>query len=71
MKRILITGKDSYIGTSFEKWVRQWPEEYPIDTLDTKEDWQSYDLATTTWSFTSQASPMWTPKPTWRICIIK
>ena len=45
MKRILITGKDSYIGTSFEKWVRQWPEEYPIDTLDTKEDWQSYDFS--------------------------
>lgn len=45
MKRILITGKDSYIGTSFEKWVRQWPEEYKVDTLDTKGDWQSYDFS--------------------------
>lgn len=35
MKRILITGKDSYIGTSFEKWVRQWPEEYQVRTVDT------------------------------------
>lgn len=23
MKRILITGKNSYIGTSFEKWMKQ------------------------------------------------
>lgn len=45
MKRILITGKDSYIGTSFEKWVSQWPEEYHVDTLDTKGDWQSYDFS--------------------------
>lgn len=45
MKRILITGKDSYIGTSFEKWVRQWPNDYQIDTLDTKGDWQSYDFS--------------------------
>ena len=26
MKRILIAGKDSYVGTSFEKWVSRWPE---------------------------------------------
>ena len=45
MKRILITGKDSYIGTSFQKWVRQWPNDYQIDTLDTKGDWQSYDFS--------------------------
>ena len=45
MKRILITGKDSYIGISFEKWVNQWPEEYHVDTLDTKRDWQSYDFS--------------------------
>lgn len=34
MKKILITGANSYIGTSFEKWVAQWPEEYSVDTLD-------------------------------------
>ena len=45
MKRILITGKDSYIGTSFEKWVSRWPEEYHADTLDTKGYWQSYDFS--------------------------
>lgn len=39
MKRILITGANSYIGTSFEKWVRQWPNDYQICTVDTKKDW--------------------------------
>lgn len=34
MKKILITGANSYIGTSFEKWVKQWPEDYLVDTVD-------------------------------------
>ena len=33
-KRILITGANSYIGTSFEKWLAQWPDEYIVDTVD-------------------------------------
>lgn len=34
MKRILITGADSYIGTSFEKWVSKRSETYSVDTVD-------------------------------------
>ena len=34
MKRILITGADSYIGTSFEKYISQWPEKYQVETVD-------------------------------------
>ena len=35
MKRILITGAGSYIGTSFENWVReQYPGEFNVDTVD-------------------------------------
>ncbi len=34
MKKILITGANSYIGMSFEKYLRQWPEDYQVDTLD-------------------------------------
>ena len=34
MKKILITGANSYIGTSFEKWLKQWPEDYLVDTVD-------------------------------------
>jgi len=33
-KKILITGANSYIGTSFEKWLAQWPDEYIVDTVD-------------------------------------
>ena len=34
MKRILITGANSYIGMSFEKYMTQWPEQYQVDTVD-------------------------------------
>ena len=34
MKKILITGANSYIGTSFEKYMAQWPERYQVDTVD-------------------------------------
>lgn len=33
-KRILITGANSYIGTSFEKWLTRFPNEYEVDTVD-------------------------------------
>lgn len=35
MKRILITGANSYIGTSFEKYINEnYPGQYEIDTVD-------------------------------------
>lgn len=34
MKKILITGANSYIGTSVEKWLNQWPSEYLVDSFD-------------------------------------
>lgn len=34
MKNILITGANSYVGTSFEKWISQWPDKYHVDTID-------------------------------------
>ena len=34
MKKILITGANSYIGMSFEKYMQQWPEDYQVDTVD-------------------------------------
>lgn len=41
MKKILITGANSYIGTSFEKYMSKWPEKYRIDTIDMKdENWE-------------------------------
>lgn len=46
MKRILITGKNSYIGTSVEKWLLKEPENYTVDTLDVKdESWKQHDFS--------------------------
>ena len=45
MKRILITGANSYIGTSFEKYMEKWPEKYQVDTLDMiGDDWKKYNF---------------------------
>ncbi|MDK2920264.1 MAG: hypothetical protein PWQ37_2997 [Candidatus Petromonas sp.] len=38
MKKILITGANSYIGTSFEKWVSQYPDKYSVDTIDMRDE---------------------------------
>lgn len=49
MKKILITGADSYIGTSFEKYMAQFGNEYQIDTVDMignawrEKDFSGYD----------------------------
>ena len=37
MKKILITGANSYIGTSFEKWLEKYPDKYFIDTVDMRD----------------------------------
>lgn len=34
MKQILITGANSYIGTSLERYLSQWPEDYRVETVD-------------------------------------
>jgi len=34
MRKILITGANSYIGVSLEKWLTQWLEDYSVDTVD-------------------------------------
>ena len=34
MKRILITGANSYIGVSFENYMSQWADAYQVDTVD-------------------------------------
>lgn len=46
MKKILITGANSYIGTSFEKYMQQFGEEYQIDTISLKdESWKVKDFS--------------------------
>ena len=38
MKKILITGANSYIGTSFQKWVSQYPGEYSVETISVRDE---------------------------------
>lgn len=46
MKRILITGANSYIGTSFEKWLEASEGDYQIDTLDMIDPkWRQFDFS--------------------------
>ncbi|NLJ64601.1 MAG: NAD-dependent epimerase/dehydratase family protein [Christensenellaceae bacterium] len=46
MKRILITGANSYIGTSVEKYLAQWPDQYQVDTIDMIDDsWREKSFA--------------------------
>ena len=46
MKKILITGANSYIGTSFEKWLEKWPKDYSIDSIDMKDgSWERKDFS--------------------------
>ncbi len=50
MKKILITGANSYIGTSFEKYMQQYADEYQVDTIDMidgswrERDFSEYDV---------------------------
>lgn len=46
MKKILITGANSYIGTSFKKWMTQFQDKYQIDTLSVRGDaWREHDFS--------------------------
>lgn len=44
MKRVLITGAGSFVGTSIEKWLLLVPGEFEVDTVDTMNDaWKAAD----------------------------
>ena len=46
MKKILITGANSYIGTRFSEYMSQWPERYQVDTVDMIGDgWRGADFS--------------------------
>lgn len=34
MKKILITGANSYVGVNVEKWLAKWPDKYCVETVD-------------------------------------
>lgn len=46
MKKILITGKSSYVGMSLEKWLRNYPDKYSIDSISLRNDsWKEKDFS--------------------------
>lgn len=46
MKRVLITGANSYIGTNVERWLLKEPEKYHVETLDMKDpNWVNFDFS--------------------------
>lgn len=46
MKKILITGANSYIGTTFESWIKENVKDMQTDTLDMQsEHWREYDFS--------------------------
>ena len=46
MKRILITGANSYIGCSVENWLRKHENEYEVDTVDMKDPgWKKHSFS--------------------------
>lgn len=46
MKKILITGKNSYVGTGLEKWLANYPDRYSIDSISLRNDsWKEKDFS--------------------------
>ncbi|MCD4827126.1 MAG: NAD-dependent epimerase/dehydratase family protein [Acholeplasmataceae bacterium] len=46
MKRVLITGANSYVGTNVEKWLLREPDKYHVETLDMKDpNWRDFDFS--------------------------
>ena len=46
MKRVLITGANSFVGTNIEQWLMKSPEDFQVDTVDTMNDaWKQADFS--------------------------
>lgn len=46
MKRVLITGKTSYIATNLKAWLEKEPDKFEVDLISVRgEDWKSMDFS--------------------------
>jgi nucleoside-diphosphate-sugar epimerase len=46
LKRVLITGKNSYVGTNVEKWLMKEPDKYYVESISVRGDeWKSFDFS--------------------------
>lgn len=47
MKRILITGVNSYVGNSLTNWLAQYPNQYEVNKISVRgDDWRKKDFST-------------------------
>ncbi|WP_096437468.1 NAD-dependent epimerase/dehydratase family protein [Alteribacter populi] len=45
MKKVLVTGVNSYIGTSFKKWVSQYPDKYIVESISLRDErWKGHSF---------------------------
>ena len=45
MKKVLITGANSYVGTNVETWLKKTPELFEVDTVSTfNDEWKQADF---------------------------
>ena len=46
MKKVLITGANSFVGTNIEKWLLKNPKDFSVNTVDTMNDiWKTADFS--------------------------
>jgi len=46
IKRVLITGSNSYVGTTVEKWLMKEPDQFYVETISVRgEAWKSFDFS--------------------------
>ena len=46
MRRVLIVGAGSYVGTSVQKHLEQWPDRFEVSVVDTLGgDWEKADFS--------------------------
>lgn len=46
MKRVLIVGKNSHVGSSVKKYLEKWPKKYQIDSISVRgDDWKERDFS--------------------------
>ena len=46
MKRVLITGAQSYVGINVRKWLMNKPEKFHVETLDMRDaNWKNFDFS--------------------------
>src|SRR5690625_3798975 len=47
MKKVLVTGINSYVGNRFAEWVKQYPDEYDVDRISVRDaKWKEIELST-------------------------